>query len=172
MVNAVAALPPPWCPMRMPRSLFLLVALLACRPSGAHEAPTADAAPAPAMEGVTLPPELDRVLRDYEAGWQSGDEVALASLFTADGFVLPNGEPPVRGREAILRQYRESGGELRLRALAYGTGGSLGYIIGAYGYGKAPPVPDVGKFTLLLRLGPDGRWVILSDMDNGNRRPS
>ena len=29
--------------------------------------------------------------------------------------------------------------------------------------------PDVGKFTLTLRKGADGRWLIFSDMDNGNR---
>ena len=29
---------------------------------------------------------------------------------------------------------------------------------------------DVGKFTLTLRKGSDGRWLIMSDMDNGNAR--
>jgi ketosteroid isomerase-like protein len=27
----------------------------------------------------------------------------------------------------------------------------------------------MGKFTLTLRKGTDGRWLIVSDMDNGNR---
>lgn len=59
---------------------------------------------------------------------------------------------------------------LKLRALAFATADSVGYIIGAYGYGEAPG--DQGKFTLTLRkVG--GRWPIASDMDNGNqsRRP-
>ena len=59
---------------------------------------------------------------------------------------------------------------LRLRALAYASADSIGYIIGAYGYGDAPG--DQGKFTLTLRrVG--GKWLIASDMDNGSqpRRP-
>src|SRR6185295_2049761 len=35
---------------------------------------------------VALPPELARVLTDYEAGWKAGDAAALASLFAEDGF--------------------------------------------------------------------------------------
>jgi len=39
-------------------------------------------------ESIVLPPELTRVLIDYEAGWKAGDATALARLFTEDGFVL------------------------------------------------------------------------------------
>ena len=57
---------------------------------------------------VDLPPELSRVLTDYEAGWKAGDAAALASLFAEDGFVLPEGQPPVKGRtgnsEALHQQ--------------------------------------------------------------------
>lgn len=28
---------------------------------------------------------------------------------------------------------------------------------------------DIGKFTLTLRKGPGDRWLIMSDMDNGNQ---
>ena len=31
--------------------------------------------------------------------------------------------------------------------------------------------PDVGKFTLTLVRGAGDRWLIVSDMDNGNSRP-
>lgn len=154
--------------MRLPLLLLLLVA---CRPAAPTPGTSADSVPAPApLASVTLPPELDRVLRDYEAGWQGGNEAALAQLFTEDGFVLPSGHPPVRGRPAIMEQYHNSQGALQLRALAYGTSGSLGYILGAYGYGDSLPVPDMGKFTLVLRQDAAGRWLILSDMDNGNSR--
>ena len=117
---------------------------------------------------VPLPPELARVLTDYEAGWQHGDGAALAKLFAEDGFVLPNGDPPVRGRVAIRSYYKGPGGKLALRALAYATEGSVGYMVGAFG--REVGGPDVGKFTLTLRKNPDGRWLIFSDMDNGNTR--
>ena len=139
--------------------LVLTVAL----PLSAQPAP----AVAPAMPSVTLPPELDRVLRDYERGWQGRDAAGLAALFTEDGFVLSNGKPPVRGRAAIREAYAKSGGPLALRALAFTTEGKVGYIIGAFG-GK-PGDPDWGKFVLALRRGDDGRWLIAADMDNENR---
>lgn len=145
-------------------ALLLLVPVIAA----AQAAPTTAAAPLPS---VTLPQALDRVLRDYESAWRANDHERLATLFTHDGFALPSGHGPVRGRAAIAAYYQGKGGDLQLRALAFHAADSVGYIIGAYGYGAAPPVPDMGKFVLALRRGPDGRWLIAADMDNGNRRP-
>jgi ketosteroid isomerase-like protein len=126
----------------------------------------AQEAEAAAQPSVTLPPELARVLTDYGAAWGSRDAAALAALFAEDGFVLGNGAPPVRGRAAIEKAYAGSGGPLVLHAFAFATEGSLGYILG--GFSRHAGEPDVGKFTLTLRKGPGGRWLIMSDMDNGN----
>ena len=117
---------------------------------------------------VALPPELARVLRDYEAAWTAKDAARLARLFAEDGYVLPAGSPPVRGRAAIETFYSGHGGPLFLRAIAYASEGKVGYIIG--GYAGASGTADEGKFTLTLRKGSDGRWLIMSDMDNANRR--
>jgi hypothetical protein len=75
----------------------------------------------------------------------------------------------VRGRRAIEQHYAGSGGPLSLRAFAFATDGQIGYIIG--GFARAKGEPDIGKFTLTLRRSADGRWLIMSDMDNGNSRP-
>ena len=124
--------------------------------------------PAAAQEpSVKLPPELARVLTDYEAGWRAGDGAALARLFDEDGFVLPNGGPPVRGRAAVQRYYKGPGGPLVLRAFAFAAEGPVAYIIG--GFSRQEGQPDVGKFTLTLRKGTSGLWLIVSDMDNSNR---
>ena len=120
--------------------------------------------PAP-LPSVVLPPELDRVLRDYERAWRARDAAALADLFTEDGFVLSNGVAPVRGRAAIRVKYSNSGGPLALRAFAYSTEGRVGYIVG--GFARDPGEPDSGKFVLALRKE-GGRWQIAADMDNGN----
>jgi len=117
---------------------------------------------------VTLPAPLARVLSDYEKAWHERDAATLAGLFAEDGFVLSSGAPPVRGRAAIERHYTGAGGPLSLHAFAFGTEGSTGWIIG--GFGHLPGAPDDGKFTLTLRKGPGGRWLINSDMDNGNSR--
>jgi ketosteroid isomerase-like protein len=112
---------------------------------------------------VTLPPELARVLADYEIAWSKGDRGALARLFTEDGFALQAGSPLVRGRENIGRR-EGAGSPLSLRALAYATSGDVGYIVGAYT--DHPGAPDRGRFTLTLKRDASGRWLILSDMDN------
>jgi ketosteroid isomerase-like protein len=126
-------------------------------------------APPQPLPSVTLPPELARVLTDYETAWRAKDAAALARLFAEDGFVLGNGAPPVRGRAAIEKAYAGSGGPLVLRALAFATEGPVGYIIGAFA--REPGAPDVGKFTLTLKKDAAGKWLIVSDMDNGNRSP-
>lgn len=121
------------------------------------------------LPSVALPAPLARVLTDYEGAWQAKDASALSRLFAEDGFVLASGAPPVRGRAAIEKHYTGQGGPLSLRALAYSTEGATGYIIG--GFTRRKGEPDAGKFTLTLRKGVDGRWLIMSDMDNGNSRP-
>ena len=115
---------------------------------------------------VELPPELAQVLRGYEAAWGQRDAEGLAQLFTEDGFVLRPGHPPVRGRPAIREAYANSGGPLVLRAYGYAVEGDVGYIVGGYAGHEADQ--DDGKFVLAIRRGPDGRWLIAADMDNGN----
>ena len=152
--------------MRNPTFVAVLVCFAAVSsPVSAQSPPASD----PPLPSVSLPAELDRVLRDYERAWRSGDASSVAALFSTDGFVLQNGRAPVRGRAAIGKAYAgQAGGELRLRALAYVAADTVGYIIGAYSYGNTPG--DIGKFTLTLRRPRDGRWEIFSDMDNGNQQ--
>lgn len=145
------------------RSSLLIIAVLLAAPLAAQQATTAADSPS-----LTLPPELDRVLRDYEKGWQGKDAQGLSQLFTQDGFALQSGTPGARGRPAIAAAYASAGGELRLRALGFAQDGNTGYIIGAYRYGTS--AADMGKFVLALRKGADGKWLIAADIDNGNRR--
>ena len=140
---------------------------LAAQAGGRPPAPDDAAAPLPS---VALPPELDRVLRDYERLWRAADAGALARLFAEDGFVLQSGRPPVRGRAAIERAYTgQAGGALRLRAVAHASADTVGYIVGVYGFGE--DTTEQGKFTLTLRRARGGRWLIFSDMDNASVRP-
>lgn len=150
-------------------SRFLTAAALVLMLSASAQSQvTAGADTAARLPTITLPAELDRVLRDYEAAWRARDATALAALFTEDAFLLQPGRPPIRGRSALEARYRgQGGGPLRLRPLAYSVEGATGFIIGAYGYGDDPA--DGGKFTLTLKRGPGGRWLIFSDMDNGSR---
>jgi ketosteroid isomerase-like protein len=142
---------------------YVLPFLLAISASASPEVGT--------LPSVELPPALDRVLRDYERAWQARDPNALAALFVEDGFVLSNGRLPVRGRSDSRAAYKDGGGPLSLRALAYATEGAVGYIVGAYG--PRAGEKDTGKFVLALRRDPEGRWLIAADMDNSSQpRPA
>jgi len=148
--------------MRVGYCVVWLIAAISSAAIG--QAPNAPPAPLPS---IALPPELDRVLRDYERGWRAGDEKALAALFTEDGFV-PTGGGWVRGRDRIRQTYESSAGDLQLRALAYAVADTVGYIVGAYTYGPESAT-DRGKFVLALRRPPGGRWLIAADIDQSNR---
>ena len=115
----------------------LLTILLLTASSVLAETPSS---PAP-LPTVDLPPEMQRVLTDYEAAWHAPrDAGALSSLFAEDGFVLSSGHPPVRGRDAIRQYYTGKGGALSLRAFAFATDGSIGYIIGGFSRGVGHPI--------------------------------
>jgi len=115
---------------------------------------------------VALPPDLERVLRDYERAWQARDPHALANLFAEDGYVLPNSKPPARGRAEIREAYARAGGPLWLRPLAFEADGRVAYIVGIYGHEADRPAS--GKFVLALKRGSTGRWLIAADVDNSN----
>jgi ketosteroid isomerase-like protein len=149
--------------MRIIRLLMLFA--VAAAPAVARAQDT----PAPPLPSVALPAELDRVLRDYERAWAAGDEAALAALFADDGFVLANGRPPVRGRDAIRQAYAGAGGPLSLAALGYAADDSVGYIVGTFA--QAAESAPIGKFVLALRRAPGGPWQIAADIDNMSMMP-
>lgn len=118
------------------------------------------------LPGVELPPDLARVLRDYEAAWAAGDGARLANLFTRDGFIRDRSW--LQGRDDIAARYDEvAGGALKLRAVGYARGERVAHIVGAYGYGEEASQRDGGVFLLALERGPDGRWLIHADLDHG-----
>ncbi len=123
------------------------------------------------LPDVSLPPSLLGVLRDYERAWQSGDEDGLAALFTPGGLV-PSRHGWLRGRDAIRGKYEDSHGDLRLRAITFSASETVGFIVGAYGYGEDAAVQNQGNFVLALqRSSPESPWLIVADLDRGNERP-
>src|SRR6202162_2377841 len=104
----------------------------------------------PQQPGVRLAPELARVLTDYEVSWRAGDGAALARLFDEDGFVLPNGAPPVRRRAAIGQYYKGPGGP-RARARGLWKAGRL----------ARPEPPRFHTRSGLLTAVRQGEWIEL-----------
>lgn len=142
---------------------LVLLAGAGCRsdvPPGA----AADAAPPAA---IVLPLELDRVLRDYESAYGQRDAMALARLFSEDGYVLQPGRPPIRGREAVAAALRGEGGPLTLVPIGFAADDSAGYIIGTFGAERA--ADEGGKFVLALERRAAEPWRIAADIANPNR---
>ena len=146
------------------RALTLITVLGLPLPASAQAALPGEAAP----PGITLPPALDRVLRDYEAAWRDGDGPRLASLFTDDGFAVQSGGPLARGHAAIAGNIKGPGGALQLTAYAYAVDGTVGYIVGGYRYPET--TGPGGRFVLALKQGSGGRWLIAADLDNNGPR--
>ncbi len=150
------------------RAAAVLGLMLVAGPLLAQNAP--EPTNAAELPEVSLPPDLDRVLRDYERAWRKGDANSIASLFAEDGILLQNYNLPIRGRAAIQAVHEDHrGSPLRLRALAYAKGDTVGYIVGGYRYGNA--AHDTGKFTITLQRVPGEPWLIFSDMDSMNTSP-
>ncbi|MDH3222740.1 MAG: nuclear transport factor 2 family protein [Gemmatimonadota bacterium] len=150
------------------RVLVLLGALhMGMVPAASGQAPATEVLPEP-QPSVELPPDLARVLRDYESHWSAGRADDLAGLFVERGLIVRHGTW-IRGRDAIREAYGNASGPLKLRAIEFAADGRLGYILGAYGYGDQRPVEDRGLFVLTLRRDESGRWLIVSDMDRSGQ---
>lgn len=121
------------------------------------------------LPSVDLPPDLSRVLRDYERYWRGGNADSLAALFTDDGLIARRGW--VRGRDRLRESLQGTSSDLRLRAVAYDAGDRVAYIVGAYRYGEGAGNSDSGIFLLTLRRGPSGGlWLIAADLDSSLSR--
>jgi ketosteroid isomerase-like protein len=121
------------------------------------------------LPSVSLPAELERVLRDYERHWRDGNAERLVALFTEDGMVARRGGW-IRGQQALRSALQRTSSDLRLRAVAYAVDGRVGFIVGAYGYGDQPANSDRGQFILTLRQREDGHWLIVADLDAAIRQ--
>jgi hypothetical protein len=143
------------------RSIILLIA------AAALVSPLTLSGQAPqALPSVTLPPDLDRVLRDYEKAWRAGDSQGLADLFVDGRVALTNSGRAVIGRAGVKDLYR-GGGALFLRAMSFAADDSVAHIIGAYATRDGGG--DTGSFVLALVRPRGGKWLIAADMDRPYR---
>ena len=126
-----------------------------------------DPAPADQPPVVSLPADLNRVLRDFEKAYASKDGAAVASLFLPDGMEMLANRPPVRGRDAVEKFYSGASQSIVFRPFVFAESGDVAFIIG--GYSPAPGGgADANKFVFTLRKV-DGKWLIESAMSNSNR---
>jgi len=99
--------------------------------------------------------------------WRSGDDVALAALYTEDGILMPAGESPIQGREAIQAWYELLLPPIEANFIIEEIVGQsdLAYVRGKYKkryepVGEPGPIRDTEKYIEIRRKQQDGNWLI------------
>ena len=124
----------------------------------------------PTLPETGLPPEIDRVIRDWERAMKAGDPSSFTALFTADG-LLGDASGWIRGSGAIRAAAANFNLEdLRVRAHGYSVADTVATVAGSLADLTGNPVRDVANVTFTLRLGGSGRWLIGSFLRE-NRSP-
>lgn len=124
--------------------------------------PTAQAVvvPHPELPPISLPAELDALLRANERSWGAPP---VGPLFTEDGIILQTEEGRWwKGHARIDRFTNNLERGPRFIPKAYAADGSAGYIAGNVRMGASEH--DNLNFLLGIRKGQDGRWQIASEM--------
>ncbi len=140
--------------------------------------PAPAAAPAPAVK-ANEPDDLAAIarLRDaYSSALGAGDATAMANLYTEDGISQTNQMPTMTGRAAIeegqkMAFSQASFSGMEVTAEETRTLGNIGYERGRFKMTVTPkaggkPMPQEGRYMLVLQKGPDGMWRVARDMDN------
>ena len=102
----------------------------------------------------------------YLQAWKSGDDAALAALFTEDGILMPPNESAIQARDAI-RAWEDLPPPIKanLTIVEIDGRGDLAYVRGAYTdtykpIDKPGLIQDTGKYIEILRKQQDGSWLI------------
>ncbi len=103
--------------------------------------------------------EIQDILARYLDALTRTDVETIAADFTEDASLLPAGNPPIHGRDAIAEWYRESftDGPRQVKVDIWETGGdgNLAYFSGRYhimvGMNEGAAETDTGKVAVILR---------------------
>lgn len=119
--------------------------------------------------------KIRQLAADWRAGWLAGDVELLLSLYADEPVLMPQGQTPVFGKEAIRPLY-----EAVLKAVAIkseGTlmeiavSGDLGYFWSTYKLVATPrtggeTMESEGKSLFIVRRDAGGAWKIARLIDN------
>jgi uncharacterized protein (TIGR02246 family) len=113
---------------------------------------------------------------------RTNDTATFLSYIAEDVVMMPPGEPPVQGKDAMrawyagfLTQYRTSSLTLDDREVFVGAGWAT--ELGTYQWGLTPagggaPVLDRGHYMQVWRQQPDGQWRFAREIWNSSAPPS
>jgi predicted TIM-barrel fold metal-dependent hydrolase len=112
------------------------------------------------------PPDIDRLLRAREAGWNSEDK--LAPLYADDAVVLDGGYHSwTRGhKDVVAGMAARFGRPYRMAPIEVTVDAASAVVGGFYKRGEGEAARAFGSFLLNLVKGPDGAWKIRTESDD------
>jgi len=150
----------------MPFAIGLLCLAPACKQQEALDTRAAD----------------ERAIRDmaieYNKAVAAKDVEWIVSHYSDDASVLPSNQPIVTGKEPIRAYWTKSlaapglSATVQLVKVEVARTGDLAYTHGTYSWSaegpKGQPLNDKGKYLLVYRKGPDGKWKVVTGSSNSD----
>ena len=111
----------------------------------------------------------------FVAYGRSRRDSATAALYTENAILMPPNQGAVEGRAAIRAwlEHFPAMSEFTLSPIEIDGNGDLAYVRGTYALTIAaasgkPATPDHGKYVVIRRRQPDGKWLIAVDIFNSD----
>src|SRR5690242_655279 len=124
---------------------------------------------------------IEEMADAYRKAVLAGDATAVSATYGRDAVEMPPGSPPLRGRAAIERYYRELfGGSIRITDFTFThlettSAGNIGFTTGTYKRKLSPkygePVEDSGSFVVIVKRDARG-WKSAYVIYNSDRPPT
>ncbi len=131
----------------------------------------------PAVESADIA-AIRSIIQAWNAGWNTSNAAALASLFTDDAVLMPQGQPAMIGRESIAAAYRSVFEEVAVKGsgeiLEIEVAGEWAFYRSTYQLTALPkaggdPVHDAGKAVHILKRQRDNSWKIARLIANSDQ---
>jgi ketosteroid isomerase-like protein len=141
--------------------------------------------PPPKLQHIPAEPRADLAIEKtteaYRKAVLAGDTSAVGATYGRDAVLMPPSHPPLKGRAAIERYYRELfGGPMKIADFTFthletATAGNIGFTTGAYKQKLLPksgePIEDSGSFVVIVKRDVSG-WKSAYVMYNSDRPPA
>ena len=123
--------------------------------------------------------KVEEGLARYVELFNAKDVAALTELYSEDAKLMPPNSPIVEGREGIQKFWEGLFGmgevALTLATSEAFNNGTLGYSVGTYTLSVTPPqadaIADQGKYVVVWKRGPGGKWEMAVDIFNTDLAP-
>ena len=121
---------------------------------------------------------IEKLAKDWGAGWDRSDTDALLSLYASDPVLMPQGQPAVTGKTAIRALYQSLFKDYTVKGegkvVEVEASGDLGYFWNSYTLTVTPKaggeqIKAKGKSVFIVRRQNDNSWKVARLIDNSDQ---